>query len=64
MNDCLWFAIGACKEQCKCIRYLSMNSEEGHRVGMKWERKVDEVLEPLAVEFAREHGFGGGGLAM
>lgn len=64
MNDCLWLAIGACEEQCKCTRYLSMNSEEGQRVGMLWERKVDEVLKPLAVEFARENGFGGGGLAM
>jgi hypothetical protein len=59
MTDCLWFAIGVCNGGCKCEKYLSMNSDRGQEVGEKWEIRVDEVLTPIAKEFAKENGFKG-----
>lgn len=59
MNDCLWFAMGVCEDKCKCTRYLSMNSNEGRKIAMAWEKKVDEILKSVALAFAYENGFGG-----
>lgn len=50
-------AIGVCKDQCKCPKYLSMNSDEGQKMEEKWGSIVDKILEPLAVVFAKEEGF-------
>ena len=57
MNDCLWYSIGVCNGDCLCKKYLSMNSDEGQKVGMQWERLVGKTLEPLAKVFAKENGF-------
>jgi hypothetical protein len=59
VNDCLWLAMSVCKDKCKCTRYLSMNSNEGQKIGLEWEKRVDEILEPVALAFAYENGFGG-----
>jgi len=58
MSDCLWYAITACDgECCRCEHYLSMNSDDGRLLAREYERRVEAVLKPLAVEFAQSKGF-------
>ena len=59
MNDCLWCSLEVCECNGKCSKYLSMNTEDGEILMMQWLNKVDEVLEPLRKEFAKENGFKG-----
>lgn len=57
MNDCLWCALDVCECDGKCSKYLSMNEEDGEILMTQWLSKVDEVLEPLRKEFAKENDF-------
>lgn len=58
MNDCLWWAIGACEDKCKCENYVSMNSDRGDVLQEQWHDVAREVLKPVAMKFALDNGFG------
>ena len=57
MNDCLWCGIGVCDGDCKCDKYLSMNSDKGRELGDKYDELIHETLKPVKFKFAEENGF-------
>ena len=48
MNDCLWYGIGVCGGViCKCPRYLSLNSEEGNQMGIRYDMEIQDAMKPV-----------------
>ena len=62
MNDCFWCMICVCDgEECgKCGKYVSTNDEEGEELCRVYGNAIDEAIEPIRKEIAKQHGFFGG----
>lgn len=57
MNDCLWaFMCDACScEHCNgCKDYISVNSEKGRDLLDKYQKDVEEALQPVYEKWKKD----------
>ena len=55
MNDCIWCWIRKCEgENCRCNKYLSVNSKKGDKLREKYEKMIEKRATPIIKEIADE----------
>ena len=47
MIDCVWGFICVCNNNCKCEKYLDVNSEPGGKILAAYTKDVNRAIEPV-----------------
>lgn len=47
MTNCVWSFICVCNNNCKCEKYLDVNSEAGGKILAAYTKDVNKAIEPV-----------------
>ena len=53
MNDCVWSWVEVCEGNCKCDKYIPINSKEGREIDCSYDQEIKAAIAPIQNQWKR-----------